>query len=88
MIYSNPNQKDAKVHFKGRYDNFIGGKWLPPVNGRYFANISPVNGQDFCEVARSSAEDIELALDAAHAAKKEWSSSSVTVRAQYLLTHS
>ena len=57
--------------FRPRYDNFIGGKLVPPVEGRYFANVSPVVGQPFTEVARSSAADIELALDAARDAAAE-----------------
>src|SRR6201997_3323695 len=61
-----------KDPFKKRYDNYIGGKWVPPVKGQYFENISPVIGHPFTEVARSTAEDIELALDAAHAAKHKW----------------
>ena len=55
--------------FKTRYDNFIGGKFVAPVNGTYFENITPITGAKVCEVARSTAEDVELALDAAHAAK-------------------
>jgi len=66
-----------KNPFKERYDNFIGGKFVPPVNGQYFENISPVIGKTFCEVARSTAEDVELALDAAHAAKKAWGKTSL-----------
>ncbi|MBL9059631.1 MAG: aldehyde dehydrogenase family protein, partial [Mangrovicoccus sp.] len=58
--------------FKTRYDNFIGGKFVAPVNGRYFQNITPITGQVVCEVARSDAADVELALDAAHAAKGAW----------------
>ena len=71
---------DPGTIFKKRYDNFIGGKWVPPVKGQYFENITPVTGKAFCEVARSSAEDIELALDAAHAAKDAWGQSSATAR--------
>ena len=67
-VFAQPGQPGAKVTFKSRYDNWIGGRWVPPVKGQYFENVSPVNGKPFCEVARSSAEDIELALDAAHAA--------------------
>jgi aldehyde dehydrogenase len=74
----------VKSPFRARYDNFIGGKWTPPVNGNYFENISPVFGRAFTEVARSTAEDIELALDAAHAAKGAWARSSVTERANVL----
>ncbi len=55
-----------------RYDNFIGGKWVAPAEGRYFDNPSPVTGKRLCEVPRSSAADIELALDAAHKAKDAW----------------
>ena len=58
-----------KDPFKKRYENFIGGKWVPPVKGEYFENVSPVIGHAFTEIARSSADDIELALDAAHAAR-------------------
>ena len=68
----------VQVPFKARYDNFIGGKWLAPVNGRYFENVKPVTGQPFCEVARSDKDDVELALDAAHAAKKAWGRTSTT----------
>ncbi len=74
-----------KDPFKARYDNYIGGKWVPPTKGQYFENISPVIGHTFCEIARSSAEDIELALDAAHAAKDAWGRTSPTERANILL---
>ncbi len=67
--------------FRRRYDNFIGGKFVPPTEGRYFPNVSPVIGQPFTEVARSSAADIELALDAAHAAREAWGRTSGTERA-------
>ncbi|MCH8622051.1 aldehyde dehydrogenase [Undibacterium sp. TS12] len=67
-----------------RYGNFIGGKFVEPVKGEYFENISPVIGQAFCEVARSTAEDVELALDAAHAAKKAWGKTSPADRANIL----
>jgi len=70
--------------FKRRYDNFIGGGFVPPVNGQYFANVSPVFGQPFTEVARSSAEDIELALDAAHRARAAWGRTSVAERSLIL----
>lgn len=85
MIYAAPNEIDSKVKFKSRYENYIGGGWLAPVNNRYFENISPVNGRAFCEVPRSTAEDIELALNAAHAAKAAWGKTSVTGRANLLL---
>ncbi|MBM7660957.1 aldehyde dehydrogenase [Bacillus mesophilus] len=84
MIYSQPGQDGAKVNFKSRYENYIGGKWTPPVNGQYFENVTPVTGKAFCEIARSSAEDIELALDAAHEAKAAWGRTSVTERANIL----
>jgi aldehyde dehydrogenase len=67
--------------FKPRYENFIGGQWVAPVAGRYFENTSPVNGRVLCEVARSDAADVELALDAAHAARVAWGRTSVTERA-------
>jgi aldehyde dehydrogenase len=84
MIYAQPGQPGSKVTFKKRYENFIGGKWVAPVKGEYFENITPVTGKVFCEVARSTSEDIELALDAAHAAKEEWGRTSVAARASIL----
>ncbi|MCP3772368.1 aldehyde dehydrogenase family protein [Paenibacillus sp. MZ04-78.2] len=84
MIYAQPGQTGAKVTFKKRYENFIGGQWVAPVKGQYFDNITPVTGQVFCEIPRSTAEDIELALDAAHAAKDAWGRTSVAARAQIL----
>jgi aldehyde dehydrogenase len=73
-----------KIAFKTRYGNFIGGKWVEPVKGEYFENITPITGQRLCEIPRSSAEDIELALDAAHAAKGAWGKTSAAERANIL----
>ena len=70
--------------FAASYDNFIGGKWVAPRAGRYFDNISPINGQVICRVARSDEADIELALDAAHAAKDAWGRTSAAERAVIL----
>lgn len=84
MIYAQPGTAGAKVNFKRRYDNYINGEWTPPVNGEYFDNITPITGQVFCEVARSTAKDIELALDAAHAAKDSWGTTSPAERALIL----
>ncbi|GAB0147351.1 MULTISPECIES: aldehyde dehydrogenase family protein [Marichromatium] len=85
MIYANPGDPGAVVRFAERYENFIGGEWVAPVNGRYLDNVSPVNGQVFCQVARSDAADIALALDAAHAAAPAWGRTSVTERSNLLL---
>ena len=85
MIYSNPNTQGAVVNFKDKYDNYIGGEWVAPLGGEYFENKSPVNGKVFCQVARSKAADIELALDKAHEAKEAWGTTSVTERSNILL---
>ncbi|WP_068144135.1 aldehyde dehydrogenase family protein [Kordiimonas lipolytica] len=71
--------------FKEKYDNYIGGKFVAPVGGQYFPNTSPVDGKAFTKVARSDARDIDLALDAAHAAKDGWAKTSVTERSTILL---
>ncbi|GAA0657947.1 aldehyde dehydrogenase family protein [Streptomyces thermocarboxydovorans] len=84
MVYAQPGTDGSIVAFNSRYDNFIGGKWVAPVEGRYFENPSPVTGKVICEVARSSAADIELALDAAHAAAPAWGRTSTTERANIL----
>ncbi|MCG8385504.1 MAG: aldehyde dehydrogenase [Cytophagales bacterium] len=75
----------TKPVFKNRYENYIGGKWTAPVKGEYFENTSPVDGQAFTKVARSTAEDVELALDAAWAAAPQWNNSSATERSNLLL---
>ena len=84
MVYAFPNTDGAKVSFKDKYENYINGEWTPPVNGQYFENVTPVTGKVFTQVARSTAEDIELALDAAHAAKDAWGMTSVTERSNIL----
>jgi len=85
MIYANPNTPDAKAQFKPAYDNFINGKFVAPVKGQYFDVITPITGKPFTKAARSSAEDIELALDAAHAAADKWGATSAAERANILL---
>ncbi|MYL36717.1 aldehyde dehydrogenase [Halobacillus litoralis] len=84
MVYAFPNTEGSEVQFKERYDNFIGGEWTAPVKGQYFENVTPVTGSTFCQVARSTEEDIELALDAAHKAKDSWGTTSVTERSLIL----
>ncbi len=84
MLYAQPNSQGAKVTFKSRYENYIGGQWTPPLDKEYFENPSPVNGKTFCEVPRSKAQDIELALNAAHAAKASWGKTPVAERAGIL----
>ena len=74
----------VQVPFKARYGNFIGGKWVEPKNGKYFDNITPITGHSFCEIPRSDKEDVEAALDAAHAAKDAWGKTSVAARARIL----
>ncbi len=85
MIQDAAKRLAPPVEFKPRYDNFIGGEFRPPAGGRYFENPSPVTGQTFCEVARSTAEDVEAALDAAHRAKDAWGRTSPTERSNILL---
>ena len=75
---------EKKIAVRRHYDNFIGGKWVPPVKGQKFDNISPIDGSVVCTIARSTAEDIELALDAAHAAKDAWGRAAPAERARVL----
>ena len=85
MIYANPGSEGSIFSFKAKYDNYIGGEWVAPVKGEYFTNTTSVDGSDICQIARSTAEDIELALDAAHAARDAWGRTSVTERSNMLL---
>ncbi len=82
--YLAPGQPGSLVEVKSRYDNFIGGHWVPPSRGEYMRNISPGTGHPFTEVARSTPEDVDLALDAAHAAKERWGETSLPERAAVL----
>ena len=79
-----PQAVDPSSIFKTRYDNFIGGQWVAPVGGQYFEDTSPITGKVITAVARSQAADVELALDAAHAAKDAWGKTSTTARANIL----
>jgi len=84
VVFTAPGRPGSIVEVKPRYENFIGGVWVAPVRGRYMTNVSPVTGQAFCEVAESTSEDVELALDAAHQAKDGWGESSLGERAAVL----
>ncbi|MEJ8279541.1 aldehyde dehydrogenase family protein [Pseudonocardia spirodelae] len=83
-VYANPGQPDSVVTFKPRYDHFIGGEYVAPVKGQYFENPTPITGQNFTEVARGTSEDVEKALDAAHAAAPAWGKTSAGERANIL----
>ncbi|MDE2094039.1 MAG: aldehyde dehydrogenase [Burkholderiales bacterium] len=85
MIYASPHAPGAKIAFKPAYDNFIGGKFVAPVKGQYFDVITPITGKPYTRAARSGAEDIELALDAAHAAADKWGRTPASERANVLL---
>src|SRR4029453_9498901 len=83
-VYSPPGTDGAIVDYESRYDHYIGGEYVPPGKGRYFENPSPVDGRNFCEIARGTAEDVERALDAAHGAADAWGRTSPAERANIL----
>lgn len=85
MLYAYPNTENSPVQFREKYDNFINGEWVAPIDGEYFDNSSPIDGKTFCQIARSKEADVEAALDAAHAAKDAWGKTSVTDRSNMLL---
>jgi aldehyde dehydrogenase len=84
MVYTAPGRPGSVVTVQDRYDNFIGGKWMPPALGEYMTNLCPATAEPICEVARSTAEDVEAALDAAHVAATEWNHVSQAARAAVL----
>jgi aldehyde dehydrogenase len=84
FTYAPPGAAGSPVPLRERYDNFIGGRWVAPVKGQYAVNLTPATGRSFTEVPRSTVEDVELALDAAHAAKDAWGETSPTERARVL----
>jgi len=83
-IYAAPGQPDSPVEYKSRYDHYIGGEWVPPAKGGDFENPTPVTGENFTEIARGTADDVELALDAAHGAAPGWGRTSAGDRANIL----
>ena len=85
MRYASPHAADAKIAFKRQYDNFIGGKFVAPLSGEYFDVITPIDGKVYTRAAKSGPQDIEKALDAAHAATAKWAATSATARANVLL---
>ena len=85
MLYPMPGAADAPFTFKNRYENFIGGEWVAPLEGNYFENVTPVTGEVFCEVPRSTPADLHAALDAAHAAADNWGRTPAAERAGILL---
>jgi aldehyde dehydrogenase len=84
-IFAPPGHVDSPVELKSRYDNFIGGHWMAPVKGEYSVNVTPATGRPFTEVPRSTVEDVDLALDAAHAAKDAWGETSIAERSRILM---
>jgi aldehyde dehydrogenase len=84
MLQQKLDELKGQIAIRSRYDNYIGGEWVAPVKGQYFDNPSPVTGKTVCSVARGTAEDIELALDAAHKAKDAWGKTSAAERANIL----
>src|SRR5690349_4102804 len=83
-VYARPGAADALMAYESRYGNFIGGEWVPPAGGEYFDNPTPVTGQAFCEIPRSTEADIDKALDAAHGAATAWGKTAAGERAVIL----
>jgi len=77
MLYEIPKLED-------KYENFIGGKWVPPVDGDYFEDISPVSGQVISMIPQSGAKDINAAITAAEKAADAWGKTSVAERSSIL----
>jgi aldehyde dehydrogenase len=84
MLHRTLEQLSDAVTIRARYDNFVSGRWVAPVREQYFDNQTPITGDVLCSVARSTAEDVELALDAAHAAREKWGRTPVAERAKLL----
>ncbi len=85
MLYAAPHTPNATIEYRKQYDNFIDGRFVPPVRGQYFDVVTPISGKVYTQAARSTAEDIEAALDAAHAAAPKWAAVPAAERANILL---
>ena len=80
----NPATAEHPIQLRKQYDNYIGGRWIAPASGQYFDNVTPVTGEVLCAIARSNADDVNKALDAAHAARAAWGRTSTTERGRLL----
>lgn len=85
MLYANPGTSDALASYDKRYENFIDGRWQPPVDGRYMDNVTPVTGAVFCEIPRSTAGDVDAAVEAAKRAAPGWAATPPAERSRLLL---
>jgi aldehyde dehydrogenase len=84
-VYAAPGQRGARAEYRSRYGHWIGGKFVAPIKGQYFENVSPVNGKPFTEVGRGTVEDIDFAVDTAWKAFESWKTTSPTERSNILL---
>ena len=75
----------VKFPFKSKYGNYINGKFVEPLSGKYFDNPSPISNETICSVARSNEKDVEAALDAAHEAFKTWGKTDITTRSNIMM---
>ncbi|WP_020007970.1 acetaldehyde dehydrogenase ExaC [Salinicoccus albus] len=85
MVFEFPHKENAQYKVKAQYENYIGGEWVAPANGQYFDNESPVIGKPVSKMPRSTKEDVDKAIDAAHEAQKSWGKTSATERSNILL---
>ncbi|SNC73767.1 aldehyde dehydrogenase/alcohol dehydrogenase [Kytococcus aerolatus] len=83
-LYAQPGADGSVMSYEDTYDNYIGGQWVPPAEGEYFDNPSPVDGKVFTRAARSGEQDVEKALDAAWKAAETWNRTSPAERAKVL----
>jgi len=85
MVYEFPHKENAQYKVKAQYENYIGGEWVPPAGGQYFDNESPVIGKAVSKVPRSTKEDVDKAIEAAHEVQKSWGQTSPAERSNVLL---
>ena len=44
-VFAAPGQPGSLVELKSRYENFIGGEWVPPSGGEYRENLAPATAE-------------------------------------------
>ena len=65
--------------------NFIDGRFVEPIGGKYLDNIEPATGRPYSQVADSEAHDVDLAVAAAEKAFRDWSKKPTAERSRFLL---
>lgn len=83
--YDPAPESSSHIQLSDRYGLFINGKFVEPLSKKYYENINPANEKKLCEIAHASAQDVDVAVQAAkNAYTKYWKRVSAKERGKYV----